>query len=167
MKFWPTYPLFAKQNFFRTWQTCCRIWHSCFSEVLKNVTNRFLVPKNLYNQIFRSFRLLVQDLRSFYGFFEKNSTAVISVSVFRCSRFTENRSPPTVFKISTCGLRHFTHNWIAYKLFETGFWIFASNIFKGFSKLKKNSLWLWRAVKKYWDKNLKIFFQQFVNNDCK
>ena len=70
-KFWPIYPLFAKRNFFRTWHPCWRIWHSCLYEVLKNVTNRFLVPKNLYNQIFRSFRLLVQHLRSFYVFFEK------------------------------------------------------------------------------------------------
>ena len=86
---------------------------ACFHKnrmMIENVTNRFLVPKNLYNQIFRSFRLLVQDLRSFYGFFEKISTAIISVSVFRCSRFTENRSSPTVFKISTCVLRHSTHN---------------------------------------------------------
>ena len=108
LKFWPTYASFCKSNFFRTWQPCHGIWHSCLSEVPKNVTNRFLVPKKLYNQIFRSFPLLVQDLRSFYGFFKKNSTAVISVSVFRCSRFTENRSHPTVFKISTCGLRHST-----------------------------------------------------------
>ena len=95
-------PPFAKRKFFMTWQPCRRIWQSCLSEVLKNVTNRLLVPKNRYTQIFRSFRLLVQDLRSFHVFFEKISTAVISVSVFRCSRFTENLSPPIVFKISGC-----------------------------------------------------------------
>ena len=43
--FWPTYPPFLRNYFFRAWQNCSRILHSCLSEVVENVTNRFLVPK--------------------------------------------------------------------------------------------------------------------------
>ena len=67
-------------------------------------------PKKPVQPNFRSFGLLVHDLRSFYSFFEKISMDVISVSVFRCFRFTENLSSPTVFKISACGFSHSNHN---------------------------------------------------------
>ena len=71
LKFWPPYPFFAKRKNFRTWQPCPGIWHSCLSEVGESVTNRFFAPKNLQSQIFRLFRLLVQDFLSLKGFFEK------------------------------------------------------------------------------------------------
>ena len=44
-QFWHSYPPFVKRKSFRTWQPCWRIWHSCLSEVLENVTNQFLGPK--------------------------------------------------------------------------------------------------------------------------
>ena len=83
----PNVPPFCETKLFWTWQPCSRIWHSCLSGVLKMLPIDFSSQKNMYNQIFRSFRPLAQ---SFYGFFEKNSTAIISVSVFCCSRLTVN-----------------------------------------------------------------------------
>ena len=31
----------------------------------------------------------------------------------------ENAIAPTVFMILECGLQHYTHNWIAYKMLES------------------------------------------------
>ena len=58
--------LFPKnENNFWTWQPSSVIWSSCYSEIIETVINRFLVPKNLKSQIFRSFQILVWNLRLF------------------------------------------------------------------------------------------------------
>ena len=46
----------------------------------------------------------------FKVFWKLISTVDISVLVFGSSRFMEIQSPRTVFKISGCGLRQYTHN---------------------------------------------------------
>ena len=40
----------------------------------------------------------------------ESKISMVSLLFFRSSHFTEILSPPTVFKISGCGLRHSTHN---------------------------------------------------------
>ena len=83
---------------------------SCLSEVLDKVINRFLIQKNANDLNFQVILTLISGFTTKFSFFEKNLTVVISVSRFDSCCFTENLSPPTASKISTCGFLHSTHN---------------------------------------------------------
>ena len=93
---------------------------------------------------------------------------VIFQQVFRCCHFTENLSPPTVFKISGCV---FFCILLTTKLSTICWNRFLNFCLKNFLRLfkvkffkKKFFFWFWKAVKNFWDKNSKIRLQKFVHN---
>ena len=71
LKFWPTYPLFAKRNFFRTWQPCRRIWHSCLSEVLKMLSIDFSSQKTCTTKFLGHFDCVSSRFKVILWFFRK------------------------------------------------------------------------------------------------
>ena len=149
--------LFAKLKFFRTWR-------SCLFEVLKNVTNLFLVPKNC--QLNFSFQPLVQDLWSFNVFFEKISTTVISNSFFLLFPF-HRKSIFYSFQDIDMRFAAFYSQLSCLQNVENRFFNFCLKNFLRLFKIKKIKkkifVWFWKVKKKFWDKNSKICYQEFVD----
>ena len=70
LELWPTYPFF------------CVISHSCLSKVIENVTNRILIPKNLYSQIFKIKFKVFDSFKLFAKKFQRPYSQLLFFTVF-------------------------------------------------------------------------------------
>ena len=92
-----------RHDFFRTWQPCPRICHSCLFEIITNVTSKFFVPKKRIEPNFQVIVTLSSEFAAILRFFRKNFNG--QYLRLRYSQFPFHENSVSSYSFQDTGIR--------------------------------------------------------------